>query len=123
MKTKRIGLLFPTFFALAFSAFFSPVGARHGGATNEALSVDNKERAGVQDDDAVKSDIQSDSAAFDRGEVVPDEKDATHYKHFIAHNKTMTCSADEHALPFNNQIRGTNVSREKKMNVILYQPA
>jgi len=37
------------------------------------------------------------------------DSDATAYKHFIAHNKTMTCSADEHALPFNNQIRGTNL--------------
>ena len=38
-----------------------------------------------------------------------DEDDAIQFKHFVAHNKTMTCSADEHALPFNNQIRGTNL--------------
>jgi len=30
-------------------------------------------------------------------------------QHFVAHNKTMTCSADEHARPFNNQIRGVNL--------------
>lgn len=36
-------------------------------------------------------------------------EDSTQYLHFIAHNKTMTCSADEHAMPFNNQIRGVNL--------------
>jgi hypothetical protein len=35
--------------------------------------------------------------------------DSTQFPHFIAHNKTMTCSADEHAMPFNNQIRGVNL--------------
>lgn len=38
-----------------------------------------------------------------------DQEDSTQFKHFVAHNKTMTCSSDEHALPFNNQIRGTNL--------------
>ena len=33
----------------------------------------------------------------------------TPYKHFIAHNETFTCSADSHATPFNNQIRGVNL--------------
>lgn len=33
----------------------------------------------------------------------------TQYKHFIAHNSTWTCAADEHATPFNNQIRGVNL--------------
>ena len=33
----------------------------------------------------------------------------TQFKHFWAHNKTMTCTADEHARPFNNQIRGVNL--------------
>ena len=31
------------------------------------------------------------------------------FKHFIAHNSTMTCTADEHARPFNNQVRGVNL--------------
>jgi len=31
------------------------------------------------------------------------------YRHFVAHNETMTCTADEHARPFNNQIRGVNL--------------
>lgn len=35
--------------------------------------------------------------------------DATHFLHFIAHNQTQTCTADAHALPFNNQIRGVNL--------------
>ena len=38
-----------------------------------------------------------------------ESSDATQYKHFIAHNKTHTCTADIHALPFNNQIRGVNL--------------
>jgi glucan 1,3-beta-glucosidase len=31
------------------------------------------------------------------------------FKHFTAHNESMTCSSDEHARPFNNQIRGVNL--------------
>mmetsp|Transcript_8467 Transcript_8467/g.19207 ORF Transcript_8467/g.19207 Transcript_8467/m.19207 type:complete len:301 (+) Transcript_8467:256-1158(+) len=38
-----------------------------------------------------------------------DDSDSTPFRHFVAHNKTMTCSADEHARPFNNQIRGVNL--------------
>lgn len=38
-----------------------------------------------------------------------DNEDSTEFLHFIAHNATMTCSADEHARPFNNQIRGVNL--------------
>ena len=37
--------------------------------------------------------------------------DSVVFEHFVAHNKTMTCSADEHARPFNNQIRGVNLVR------------
>ena len=33
----------------------------------------------------------------------------TQFRHFMAHNKSMTCSADEHARPFNNQIRGVSL--------------
>jgi glucan 1,3-beta-glucosidase len=32
--------------------------------------------------------------------------DSEVFQHFVAHNRTMTCSSDEHARPFNNQIRG-----------------
>ena len=39
-----------------------------------------------------------------------DEHDpGVQFLHFVAHNSTMTCSADEHARPFNNQIRGVNL--------------
>jgi glucan 1,3-beta-glucosidase len=31
------------------------------------------------------------------------------FQHFVAHNTTMTCTADEHAQPFNTQIRGVNL--------------
>lgn len=33
----------------------------------------------------------------------------TAFKHFEAHNDTQTCTADEHATPFNNQIRGVSL--------------
>ena len=33
----------------------------------------------------------------------------TPYKHFVAFNSTQTCEGDEHAMPFNNQIRGVNL--------------
>lgn len=36
-------------------------------------------------------------------------KDATIFQHFVAHNKTRTCTSDSHARPFNNQIRGVNL--------------
>ena len=35
--------------------------------------------------------------------------DSLVFRHFVAHNRTMTCSADEHARPFNEQIRGVNL--------------
>jgi hypothetical protein len=38
-----------------------------------------------------------------------DDSDTMTFKHFIAHNRSMTCSSDEHARPFNNQIRGVNL--------------
>ena len=31
------------------------------------------------------------------------------FQHFVPHNDSMTCTADEHAQPFNNQIRGVNL--------------
>ena len=67
-------------------------------------------------DDSSSSSSSSSSSAHstsfqsDPKEHVDDSSDdAIEFKHFVAHNKTMTCSADEHALPFNNQIRGTNL--------------
>lgn len=39
----------------------------------------------------------------------PEEDDSITLRHFIAHNSNQTCSADSHARPFNNQIRGVNL--------------
>ena len=40
----------------------------------------------------------------------PDPDDAgIEFKHFTAYSSSQTCAADEHALPFNNQIRGVNL--------------
>lgn len=39
----------------------------------------------------------------------PEEDDSKTFRHFIAHNSNQTCSADSHARPFNNQIRGVNL--------------
>lgn len=47
--------------------------------------------------------------AEDPGDTGDASEDSTQYRHFVAHNKTMTCTADEHATPFNNAIRGTNL--------------
>mmetsp|Transcript_27909 Transcript_27909/g.41146 ORF Transcript_27909/g.41146 Transcript_27909/m.41146 type:complete len:713 (-) Transcript_27909:426-2564(-) len=41
--------------------------------------------------------------------TVAPENDNTQFHHFLAHNMTRTCSADNHATPFNNQIRGVNL--------------
>ena len=38
-----------------------------------------------------------------------DNDDSMAFQHFVAHSNNMTCSADEHARPFNNQIRGVNL--------------
>ena len=38
-----------------------------------------------------------------------DEDPGIPFRHFVAHDSTMTCTADEHARPFNNQIRGVNL--------------
>ncbi len=36
-------------------------------------------------------------------------KEGDTFEHFVAHNKTRTCTSDAHARPFNNQIRGVNL--------------
>lgn len=71
----------------------------HVVASSSGVDTDKK------DDDATKLQRESDAnqGHFD-GDV-----DSTQYKHFVAHNQTMTCSVDEHATPFNNQIRGVNL--------------
>ena len=55
---------------------------------------------------AVAQEAEVDSS----GKVtVDDEDDSIVFKHFVAHNKTMTCTADQHARKFNNQVRGVNL--------------
>jgi glucan 1,3-beta-glucosidase len=58
-----------------------------------------------------KTDAFGMDAPFLNLSAVPakDLNDSIPFRHFIAHNKTMTCTADEHARPFNNQIRGVNL--------------
>ena len=58
-----------------------------------------------KEDDATRLQKESDE---NQGHFDGDA-DSTQYKHFVAHNQTMTCSVDEHATPFNNQIRGVNL--------------
>lgn len=70
--------------------------SRHAVASSSGVDTDKKE------DDATKLQKESDA---NQGHFDGDA-DSTQYKHFVAHNQTMTCSVDEHATPFNNQIRG-----------------
>jgi len=60
------------------------------------------------DDAGTENNTDSSNADSNTSDTSLDE-DSTVFRHFIAHNKTMTCSADEHAQPFNNQIRGVNL--------------
>jgi hypothetical protein len=55
-----------------------------------AVAVESSPTSSADDDDAAGDDTMA-------------------FTHFIAHNKTMTCSADEHARPFNNQVRGVSL--------------
>ena len=50
------------------------------------------------------------------------DADSTQYKHFVAHNQTMTCSVDEHATPFNNQIRGVNLGGWMVLGELVLSP-
>ena len=43
------------------------------------------------------------------GDSVALPQGGTQYPHFIAMNDTMTCVEDNHATPFNNQVRGVNL--------------
>ena len=47
--------------------------------------------------------------SLSRAQATENPTDNTQYSHFVAHNKTQTCSSGVHALPFNNQIRGVNL--------------
>jgi Cellulase (glycosyl hydrolase family 5) len=45
----------------------------------------------------------------DDDNVDTENGDSIVFAHFVAHNATMTCTADEHTRPFNKQIRGVNL--------------
>mmetsp|Transcript_3783 Transcript_3783/g.8234 ORF Transcript_3783/g.8234 Transcript_3783/m.8234 type:complete len:392 (-) Transcript_3783:1314-2489(-) len=89
-------LLASSAFALAFSGRAAVASSPPDG--NAGDGVDKKES------DKTKLVLESDVTKHNA-----DDSDTTQYKHFLAHNKTMTCFADEHATPFNNQIRGVNL--------------
>jgi len=60
---------------------------------------------GVKSVHSKETEIQSSGESS----AAADDDDTLQFQHFVAHNRTMTCSADEHARPFNNQIRGVNL--------------
>jgi Cellulase (glycosyl hydrolase family 5) len=61
-----------------------------------------------QDDDTVVEEPSGNKN--DAGSTNTNQNDDTIvFQHFVAHNDSMTCSSDEHARPFNNQIRGVNL--------------
>jgi len=64
-------------------------------------------RCTIRPVDAKEAEIQSSGETA--SDAADDDDDGVVFAHFVAHNKTMTCSADEHARPFNNQIRGVNL--------------
>ena len=72
-------------------------------AASSKVSGTASEESGIVDLDEPSDSSGSSSSSQ------ADDDDSTPYLHFVAHNKTMTCTADEHATPFNNQIRGTNL--------------
>lgn len=55
---------------------------------------------------AVAADSHNGGKSFN---VTDEQAESTVFRNFIAHSNNMTCSADEHARPFNNQIRGVNL--------------
>jgi hypothetical protein len=74
-----------------------------GRSTTTARNMDHHH----DDDDEKRNDDDTTPAA-----AAPDGNDDDNgivFDHFVAHDATMTCTADEHARPFNKQIRGVNL--------------
>jgi Cellulase (glycosyl hydrolase family 5) len=69
---------------------------------NHDPQQDHHSSGGGSDHQAVVVDVDADIDDAD-------DNDSIVFAHFVAHNKTMTCTADEHARPFNKQIRGVNL--------------
>ena len=79
-------------------------------AVVEASRVPNMHRSLFDQNSTSPFDETAETASTKNDNATAyDPEDSTPYKHFVAHNKTMTCTADEHARPFNNQIRGVNL--------------
>jgi glucan 1,3-beta-glucosidase len=70
-----------------------------------ALSAPRALAHQVSDASSETTTASSSSSSID----APLSDDSIVFRHFIAHSANMTCSADEHAQPFNNQIRGVNL--------------
>lgn len=72
-------------------------------------SASKLDRVLAEEADTIDLDETANGGNEESGGSHEDDQDSTEFLHFVAHNKTMTCTADEHASPFNNQIRGTNL--------------
>lgn len=62
---------------------------------------------GPSDDGSSPTPLAADDG--DEPSDPPDDDEGEAFRHFKAFSSTMTCEADEHAMPFNHQIRGVNL--------------
>jgi Cellulase (glycosyl hydrolase family 5) len=70
-----------------------------------ASSDETHQRSSNDDKENKDRDTDTDTDANEN----KNKDDSIIFEHFVAHNDSMTCSSDEHARPFNNQIRGVNL--------------
>jgi hypothetical protein len=75
--------------------------------------TENKKEKGeveAQIDDAATAETTDTDKGDNNNDDIDDvDDDSMVFSQFVAHNKTMTCTADEHARMFNNQVRGVNL--------------
>ena len=90
----------PTTYTLAITLLWSILS---GIASVRGVVATENDTADASSSASFRGSNPKDSATDDA------DGDSIQFLHFIAHNSTMTCSADEHARPFNNQIRGVNL--------------
>lgn len=89
--------------ALAASLILSPAEAQYakfGISRNLADEHTSTDAPSNNDDPSTPSPTPNEPDPDDPG---------VEFKHFVAYSSSHTCDADEHALPFNNQIRGVNL--------------
>eukprot|EP00584_Thalassiosira_punctigera_P026548 CAMPEP_0172579318 /NCGR_PEP_ID=MMETSP1067-20121228/139187_1 /TAXON_ID=265564 ORGANISM="Thalassiosira punctigera, Strain Tpunct2005C2" /NCGR_SAMPLE_ID=MMETSP1067 /ASSEMBLY_ACC=CAM_ASM_000444 /LENGTH=261 /DNA_ID=CAMNT_0013372033 /DNA_START=174 /DNA_END=956 /DNA_ORIENTATION=- len=98
-------ILRPLALAGALSSLLASSPASVSAATAESAKAGAGPPPPADADDAEK--------AKENAPTQPNELDASdpgrQFKHFTAYSSSQTCAADEHALPFNNQIRGVNL--------------